>query len=506
MLKTSTQKLSSSWEARELLRSKGQFWTPDWIAEPMVEYVLAEKGGLVFDPAVGAGAFFRAAKVIASEKGIAVRFAGMEVDPAALSQAWDNGLTKDDIALVEIADFILQPPCDKFCAIVANPPYIRHHRLTPEKKVQLKHLSIQTVGKALDGRAGLHVYFLICALSLLEEDGRLAFIVPANICEGKFAHDLWTWITENFTLDAIITFSPEASPFPNIDTNPLILLIRKSAPREKFLWARCYCRETKSLKYWVRSGFRNISTEQDLIVIERDLREGLYNGFSREPISSKKSRYVLGDFVFVKRGIATGANDFFFMTTERARELRIPERYFTKAIGRTRDIKEDIITHEILEQIEKKGRPTLLLSLNGDSMESFPESIRRYLIEGERLGLPSRPLIAQRNPWYKMEIRTPPPFLFAYLGRRKSRFIRNYANVVPLTSFLCVYPKISDEKNIEQIWKILTHPDVLSGFSMIGKTYGNGAIKIEPRFLERLPIPDHVIEPSVFSKQMCLFE
>lgn len=133
MLKTSNHKLSSSWKTRELLRSKGQFWTPDWVAEPMVEYVLAEKGGLLFDPAVGAGAFFRAAKVVASEKGLSVRFAGMEIDPVTLSQAQENGLTKDDIALVEIADFVLQAPCKKFHAIVANPPYIRHHRITPEK-------------------------------------------------------------------------------------------------------------------------------------------------------------------------------------------------------------------------------------------------------------------------------------------------------------------------------------------------------------------------------------
>jgi len=506
MLKTSNHKLSSSWKTRELLRSKGQFWTPDWVAEPMVEYVLAEKGGLLFDPAVGAGAFFRAAKVVAGEKGLSVGFAGMEIDPVALSQAQENGLTEDDIALVEIADFILQAPGKKFHAIVANPPYIRHHRITPERKVQLKHLSIQTIGKALDGRAGLHVYFLMRALSLLEENGRLAFIVPADVCEGKFASELWTWITANFTLDAIVTFSPEASPFPQIDVNPVILLIRRSAPGERFLWAKCCFQATSSFKYWVRSQFRDAS-RRDLIVIERDLKEGLSEGFSREPALCKgKSRYVLGDFISVKRGIATGANDFFFMTAGKARELSIPEKYLTQAIGRTRDVVGDEITYRTLEEIEKKGRPTLLLSLHEDNLENFPESVKQYLRKGEELGLPNRPLISQRNPWYKIETRIPPPFLFAYLGRRNSRFIRNYACVVPLTSFLCIYPKRNDEKNMDQIWNILTHPDVLAGLSMVGKTYGDGAIKVEPRFLEKLPVPDHVVELSGLSMQMCLFE
>lgn len=505
MLKTNVGKLPSSWEARELLREKGQFWTPEWIAEPMTEYVLADKDGLLFDPAVGTGVFFRAAKVIASEKGLTVRFAGMEIDPSVLSQSLEYGLTQDDIALVKIGDFVLQPTKAKFQAIVANPPYIRHHRLDQEKKVQLKELAIQIVGRQLDGRAGLHIYFLIRALSLLQENGRLAFIMPADTCEGKFASDLWAWITSNFALDAVITFSPEATPFPNVDTNPLIFFIRNASPNAQFLWVKCYRPATDALKTWVRSGFRDVA-EHDLFVIVRDLKECLSRGLSREPFPDCGTKYVLGDFVRVMRGIATGANDFFFMTVEKARALGIPEEYFIKAIGRTRDVPGDEITHEIIERLEHQGMPTLLLTLSSDDGEAFPDSVRRYLQEGESLGLPKRPLIAQRKPWYKMEARVPPPFLFAYLGRRNSRFIRNTAGVVPLTSFLCVYPKDNREEHLEQIWKILNHPDTLANLSKIGKTYGDGAIKVEPRVLEKLPISDHVIQQVGFPLQMRLFE
>lgn len=506
MLKTNVYRLPSSWEARELLREKGQFWTPDWIAEPMVEYVLADRGGLLFDPAVGTGAFFRAAKVVALEKGFAVSFAGMEIDPTVLSQALDHGLEWADIVSVTIGDFVSQPPRTKFRAIVANPPYVRHHRLDSEKKAQLRQLSIQLIGRQLDGRAGLHVYFLIRALSLLEEGGRLAFIMPADTCEGKFATDLWAWITRNFALDAVITFSPEATPFPNVDTNPLIFFIRNAPPAPQFLWARCFRPATDALKRWVRCGLRDISGP-DLLVIVRDLKQGLSAGFSREPFSEDGARYLLGDFVRVMRGIATGANDFFFMTAERARQLGIPEKYFVKAIGRTRDVPGDEITDETLESLERQGRPTWLLTLSGDDIEAFPEPVQRYLQEGERLGLPKRPLIAQRKPWYKMEVRVPPPFLFAYLGRRNSRFIRNTARVVPLTGFLCVYPKDDDgQERLEHIWRILSHPDTVANLSRIGKTYGDGAIKVEPRLLEKLPVPDHVVQQFGSPAQLRLFE
>ncbi len=504
MQEDSVRNIPSRGAAREQLREKGQFWTPDWIAEAMVEYVLSDKGGLLFDPAVGAGAFFRAAKKIAQERGLPLSLAGMEIDPTALEQGLAQGLHRGDLAGVEIRDFVFCPPQTRLAAIVANPPYIRHHRLSLETKERLKRLSLQTMGTVLDGRAGLHVYFLVRALALLDEDGRLAFIMPADTCEGKFANDLWRWILLNYALDAVITFAPEASPFPNVDTNPVVFFLRRSIPGEGFFWVRCYEADTDALKNWVRSGFK--TRPQQLSITERQLSEGLMTGLSRPPFSGKTSRYILGDFARVVRGVATGANDFFFMTAEQVKQTGIPVSYFTRAVGRTRDVPTDEITQEVLDMLEAEGRPTFLLALDGDPVETYPESLRQYLKKGEALGLPRRPLISQRKPWYKTESRIAPPFLFAYLGRRNSRFIRNTARVVPLTGFLCVYAKRQDNEYLECLWRILSHPDTVANLAAIGKSYGNGAVKVEPRALERLPIPDHVVEHSGIQTQWRLFE
>jgi hypothetical protein len=94
-----------------------------------------------------------------------------------------------------------------------------------------------------------------------------------------------------------------------------------------------------------------------------------------------------------------------------------------------------------------------------------------------------------------MEVRVTPPLLFAYLGRRNARFIRNFAGVIPLTGFLCVYPRRNDPIFTEKLSKILAHPQTVANLSLVGKSYGSGAIKVEPRALERLPLP-----PSLVSK------
>ncbi len=471
----------------------------------MVDYVLSEKGITLFDPAVGAGAFFRAAKTVAQEKGLEFSLSGMDIDPGALREAIQHGLSPEDTENVRIGDFLFEPPDNALLAIVANPPYIRHHRISLATKAKLRQLSFENAGLMLDGRAGLHIYFLIRALTLLEHGGRLAFIMPADTCEGKFANDLWRWITRNFCLDAVITFAFEASPFPNIDTNPLIFLIRRVSPGETFVWAKCHEAKTETLKLWVRSGFSS-AFQNSITAFERDLSEGLQTGFSRPPVMRKIGKYVLGDFVQVVRGVATGANEFFFLTEKQIKVLEIPEKYFVRAIGRTRDIPTEEITPETLEDLGRKGRPTFLLSLNGESFDTFPDALKRYLSEGEKLGLPQRPLISQRKPWYKTEVRDVPPFVFAYLGRRNVRFIRNTAGIIPLTAFLCVYPRSDDNDFIERLWRILNHPDIISNLVLIGKSYGDGAIKVEPRALESLPIPDHVIEEAGLPVQLRLFE
>ncbi|MCS6882138.1 MAG: N-6 DNA methylase [Oscillochloridaceae bacterium] len=505
MQKINYYKIPSSGAARELLRQKGQFWTPDWVAEAMVEYVLADQSRTLFDPAVGAGAFFRAAKAIEKEKQLSVILMGMDIDPMALHQAIEQGLSHNDLRGVRIGDFIFHPPLEKLSAIVANPPYIRHHRLSNETKESLKQLSLRTLGKILDGRAGLHVYFLIRALTLLNEDGRLAFIMPADTCEGKFAYDLWRWILSSYALDAVLTFSPDASPFPSVDTNPIVFFIRNAPPKKSCFWAKCYEPRPDILKTWVRSGFA-IQPFDGLSVTQRELSEALTTGLSRPPVTGSVSKYVLGDFAQIIRGVATGANDFFFMTAEQVRRTRIPVHYFVRAIGRTRDVPGSEIIQETLDSLEAKGRPTYLLSLDAESLEEYPDSLRDYLRKGEALGLPQKPLISQRKPWYKMESRIPPPFLFAYLGRRNLRFIRNTAKVVPLTSFLCVYPKINTDEYMDHLWRILNHSDVVANLAMIGKSYGDGAVKVEPRALEKLPIPEYLIERSVLQLQMRLFE
>jgi len=476
----------------------------------MAAWVLAERPPALFDPAAGPGTFFAAARGL----GFRGSFAGFELDGAVLARASDLGLGPGELERVTIGDFLDSPLRPTYPAIISNPPYIRHHRLDQGRKRWLQARAAHWLGFTLDGRVGLHVYFLLKCLESLAPAGRLAFLLPADVCECLSSARLWRRLSEQFRFDAVITFSKDAAPFPGVDTNALVFLLSNRPPYGRIPWLRVLRPDADAISSALadpraasctshsapRAPHSALPTPHSalptphspgpaVLACERELEELVSTGLSRPPRAEAARGVPLSAFAKVMRGIATGANDFFFLTSAQLRQHGLEQRFFRRAVGRTRDCPGAVLRAKDLEALDRAGRPTWLLSLDGLPEARLPAALRAYLKKGEQAGLAGRPLIATRKPWYRMEQRAAPALLFAYLGRRACRFVLNEAGVVPLTGFLCVYPKDRDPENIRRLWRALNHPATLANLLYVGKSYGDGAIKVEPRQLDALELP-----------------
>jgi hypothetical protein len=90
-----------------------------------------------------------------------------------------------------------------------------------------------------------------------------------------------------------------------------------------------------------------------------------------------------------------------------------------------------------------------------------------------------------------MERRDPAPIIFTYLGRTNPRFIYNKAKVQALSTFLLVYPKFPiNDLNLKSFLAILNSPKFIEELRSHSRTYGLGGIKIEPRELMSVSIPN----------------
>jgi hypothetical protein len=457
----------------------------------MVRYA-SRDGGPIYDVGVGTGAFAAAIRCVHPEWDFAKKYRGAEPDLDALQHLGELGFMPSELRGVKVVDFSTANSLGDCRGVVANPPYIRHHRLSAATKQRLRRQAASESGLLSDGRAGLHVYLLIHALHLLPEGGRLAFIVPSDVVEGIFARSLWEWIASRFRVDACVRFMPEATPFPGVDTNPVVLFIRRAAPVVHFIQAICRVEQTSAFEEWVRRDMPE-GSGPEISACRYPIARALDRGFGRDLGDALGDSLPLSAFASTLRGVATGCNEFFFLREEEVHARRLPRRYFLRAVGKTTDVQGDTLTFADLDRLESAGRPTWLLSLPAIALDHLPAAIRRYLDEGEELGLPARSLISQRNPWYKMEVRRPPAFLFTYLGRRSARFVRNFAGAIPLTGFICVYPHSETPDFVERLWRALSDPDTLANLKHVGKTYGGGAIKVEPKSLANLPIPISIV-------------
>jgi adenine-specific DNA-methyltransferase len=208
----------------------------------------------------------------------------------------------------------------------------------------------------------------------------------------------------------------------------------------------------------------------------------------------------LSDLFEIKRGVATGANDFFILTPEQISEHRIPSELLTPILPSPRYLPDDEIFSD------KQGNPSLerklfLLTCKQpmEHLQAEYPSVVDYLQQGEDAGISERYLCKHRSLWYLQENRYPAMFLCPYMGRHKSkngkpfRFILNHSKAIAPNVYLMMYPKtclesllLSNPQLIRSIWKALNSIPIQSLIHE-GRVYGDGLHKLEPSELANTP-------------------
>lgn len=217
-----------------------------------------------------------------------------------------------------------------------------------------------------------------------------------------------------------------------------------------------------------------ISTNKWDYLIREDVREAC-PGFIR-----------LGAMAKTKRGIATGANDFFHISQTTADAHNIPPDVLIPCVGRAADISGFEFTRDDFLSLVRNKRRSLLVVF-GNTLTA-PELT--YIASGEAAGLPKRYLLAARRPWYSMETQLPAPIWAAVFGRKGLRFIRNKANALTLTTFHCVYPIDSSQDFSDALTLCLNVPSIQREARAHTRVYGGGLLKFEPKDLLEIQIPD----------------
>lgn len=488
------QKAADATKSSEERNRLGQFSTPFPVAFQMVGRALKELPGdspvTFLEPALGSGVFFGALLRHAPQARIASA-TGCEIDSVygdIAHATWAcSGL---HVVHGDFVAFASEPEnFGRFSLLCTNPPYVRHHHLAAERKVELQSLVLQRLGLQVSGLSGLYVYFVLLADAVLADGAIASWLLPAEFLYVNYGRVLRDYLTSKVTLLSIHHFNPDDVQFDDALVSSCIVTYRKTFPSNSSV-----CDVSYGGDYLTPEEQRTVPFSE-----LRRLNKWTMAHFGDGGPSSGAPR--LKDLFSVRRGVVTGANDFFIIDNETASQYEIPRAFLKPILPSPRYVREPLIRATVDGLPEVPGFRYLLdCPLPPDEVRRRYPGLWRYLEEGVARGIPQGYLCAQKDVWYFQERREPAPFLASYMGRANGnrecpiRFFVNFSAAIVTNVFLNLYPTPGlaaclngDHDRMIELGQALNNVPA-ECILHAGRAYGGGLHKIEPKELLEVPL------------------
>lgn len=470
----------------------GQFSTPFTLACQIVAQTLKylpPKLPLAFlDPSVGTGVFF-SALMRSSAKDRTNKAIGCEIDATygdIAAAIWSSSGLK--LVHCDFIDYAEDPAnFSQFNLLCTNPPYVRHHHLRPDLKNRLQSLVTKRLGLCPSGLSGLYVYFILIADALLAEGAVASWLLPAEFLYVNYGKVLRDYLTTKVTLLSVHHFNPDEVQFDDALVSSCIVTYRKNAPPHKACCEMSY-----------GGGYLDANENKSIPLSQlHGLNKWTMPHYA--PTVTHPSGLHLRDIVSVRRGIATGANDFFLIDKETIEKYEIPNIYLKPILPSPRFVQDtEIEAYPDGTPKVEKAQYLLDCTATPDEVQRKYPGLWSYLEEGVAKGIHRQSLCASREVWYYQEKREPAQFLASYMGRSNNgracpiRFFANFSRALVTNGFLNLYPTPELKKAIDgdrkRIIELVNSLNSIPSDCVLkaGRAYGGGLHKIEPKELLEL--------------------
>jgi hypothetical protein len=506
------QQRIDSTKTQEERNKQGQFATPTNLALEMLEYAKSVMGNTVIrflDPAFGSGSFFSALLQKFSHDQIS-EAVGYEIDPHYRNTAmdlWNNQQLK-----LHLGDFTnaLPPETDdeKANLLICNPPYVRHHYLSKTEKQRLQKRGERITGIKLSEQTGLYGHFLCISHAWMAPDSLAGWLIPGEFMDVRYGEHIKTYLLNKVTLLRIHCFRQDDVQFTDALVSSSVVWFKNTPPPISYKIELTYGGtltnpelvinipndELVANKKWTKLFPRQepSSSHSDKLFEEKALP--LIHTNIRYPLSRQLGQEVLLAHLFdVKRGLATGNNDFFLLSEQSIVKYQLPMEFMKPVLPNPRYLPGDEVN------TDNQGNPILknnlfLLDCNlpEDEIKVRYPTLWNYLQIGIAAKVHHGYLCRNRKLWYCQEKRPVSLFLCAYMGRpdlkKKSpfRFILNHSKATVTNAYHILYPKPFLQKVIEAIpamdraiWEALRSIPLEILFNE-SRIYGGGLHKMEP--------------------------
>ncbi|MFO1150982.1 MAG: N-6 DNA methylase [Alsobacter sp.] len=466
-------------------KARGAFFTPPILADYIARWAIRRAGDTVFEPSCGDAAFLVPAadrlRRLGAPHSLAGQLAGLDIHPASAEAARRRLAAEGAEVHVETGDFFDRPvpePLFRYDAVIGNPPYVRYQQFGGEARAKSRQAALAQ-GVRLTGLASSWAAFTIHASEFLKADGRLGLVLPAELLTVNYAAQVRRYLLKRFAFVKLVLF--EELVFPGVLEDVVLLLAEGSggAPHFEVYQARnladldragAWVGYTPGDGKWTPALLPTAALD-----IYQQLTEG--PGFSTM-LEAWGETYL---------GAVTGNNDFFTLTRPRATELGLAPRELLKiSPPGSKHLRGLTFSGRAWDHLAREGKRAFLFA--PDACPS--PAAKRYIAMGEAQGVQLGYKCRNRTPWWRVPLVERPDLLFTYMNHDRPRLVANDAGVQLLNSLYGV--KLFEtvrELGRELLPLACLNSATLLGAEVVGRAYGGGMLKHEPKEADLLPVP-----------------
>ncbi len=481
-------------------RKKGIYYTPNDATRILCSWAIRDANDRLLEPSFGACGFLEASRARLEELGCedsCYQLYGCDLDDHAFElHLWP--LFDDRNDLLErflISDFLAVWPENfdtEFDAIIGNPPYVAHHRMSDEQKVNLQ-VAFGNSPWNPGRRADLWAYFVLHSLRFLRQGGRVAWILPGSSLHSDYAAVVRNVVGTQFGRSLAIQLGQKLFVSEGAQENTVVLLADGyGQPGEglRLQYAATLADLTTTIERWdageavgepcgtrVQEAFLSADTRDTITWIEEH--------FQVKPLS---------DFCTIRIGIVTGANPFFLFNSARAKEHELPAESLRPLLPKFEMVSGLELTPFDLQRAVESGFSCLLVDTrNLNENEDGP--VQRYLATFDEEAKQKNHTFRKRNTWHQPDDGLVPCAFLSYMHEHGPRLALNTARTTSTNTVHRVFFHDGLDLMTQQAIAVALQ----STFGQLcaeieGRAYGSGVLKHEPSGARRirLLLPRHL--------------
>jgi adenine-specific DNA-methyltransferase len=474
---------------RRQRKSLGAFYSPRSLVEPMVAWAVTRADQSVLDPSCGDGVFLETAArrlqaLGASSERTASLLHAVDLNPEAARITRDRLRAELGVpfANARVSSFFALPPAEPVDVVIGNPPYIRYQEFAGGARREALARAA-SAGVQLTRLASSWAHFVAHAVEFLRPGGRLAIILPAELIHTSYAAPLRDHLRRSFAEVHVVSFRRPV--FPEVQEE-VVVLLAAGKDRGPGRLGLVEVEDGADL-----DDFSAVLPNAEVFAPGEEPEKWL-PGHTAHPgavaLDHLEDRGLLGPLGGVGKaniGFVSGANEYFVLTPQEAAHWRLPESSLQPALIRARQIPGLQITAGDVARVQSAGERCLLWL----PQEPLTRAEQAYVRKGEELGYAERYKCRVRSPWYRVPgVVTPDAFL-TYMSGVVPRLCLNRAGVTSSNTLLAIrLPGVPASLRKAFVAAFYNSATLLS-CERIGRSYGGGVLKLEPREADRILVP-----------------